>query len=270
MGRATYHQNTSDVSYYNQDRSVSHLGERTMKKKWILAVFFTIGVLSSIVVWDQHQRTPPQVEVHAHKQVLGISDPYTPWTHQWIQHGIPKVLASSKPAWLPWIVANPQDPQQTWWIWPVLIHGTMYFGQSQGKQIVWQPITASSHSMSSLPLPWRMMLSWTSNFIQRKAPPAHVSLSPSVSSWYQNQTPNALVAGFMMAMQTRPHTIVLGILVKSRTLGWIQLVSLWQWQGKWIPTYLIINPEPSFLTQGNLLMPPNKGLPLPLPSWAQS
>ncbi|WP_053960436.1 hypothetical protein [Sulfobacillus thermosulfidooxidans] len=210
--------------------------------------------------------------VHARKQVVNVSDPYAPWTHQWIQHGIPGLLTSSHttPKWLPWIVANPQDPKQTWWVWPVLVHGSMYFGQSHGKEITWQPMTMSPRVPGALPLPWRTMLAWANNFVQHKAAPAHVSVSPSIASWYQNQTPHASLAGFMMAMQTRPHTIVLGVVVKSRKLGWVQLVSLWQWQGQWIPTYLIINPEPSFLTPENLLMPPNKGLPLPLPSWAQS
>ncbi len=205
---------------------------------------------------QQKNRLIAQVDIHRR------------WTLQWVKSGIPSVLGRTGAGvqWVPWIVSNPQNTRQTWWVWPLAAHNAMFFGQSRGASILWQKINITSPR--GLPFPWQQMMTWTHDFVRRHAPPP-VPLSPSSQQWYTLGNRFDQVRGFMMAMQTRPKTVALGVLLKSPRPGWIQLVGIWQWKHRWIAHYLIINPEPAILNTTNLLMPPDNGLPLPLPLWAR-
>ncbi len=238
-----------------------NLSKATMRP--ILHVFLVLFLSAGLLALQTHSGTIAPSSFEG-KGTVSI-DKNRPWTLKWVKMGIPGALKNQgQGRWTPWIAVNPENIRQTWWVWPVPVHNTMYFGRGFGSFIRWQPVKITSSE--GLPVPWQEMMVWTQNFVKRRQPPP-VAISPSLKAWDMGKA-NEQVAGFMMAMQSRPNTLALGVLLRVPGQGWIQLVGLWQWQHQWIAHYLIINPQPAILNRANLLMPPGQGLPLPLPSWA--
>ncbi|PSR36153.1 MAG: hypothetical protein C7B44_10495 [Sulfobacillus thermosulfidooxidans] len=195
------------------------------------------------------------------------ADTRTPWTLRWVSQGIAPKLRNHH-GWTPWIVANPQRPQQSWWVWPVVEHHRLWFGQSVPGGVQWVGVSLTAKA-PKLPIPWATMLGWGQQFQHQQSPPADVTITPT-SAWTQEGPLAGPIAGFMMAMQPRKNTIVLAILYKKKIPGWIELVSIWQWNTQWTPRYLIINPLPSQVSAHDLLMPPNAGVPLDIPTWVKN
>lgn len=195
-------------------------------------------------------------------------DAQSAWTASWVAGGIPKALHNSQ-GWIPWIVANPKSPQQSWWIWPLLEGNKVWFGQSTPGGVQWDTASLNSPTLSLLPTPWQTMLEWGRRLQQNGPAPKSVTVTPA-GSWGQERGKAGAVTGFMMAMQPRARTIVLALLLHGKTSGWIELVGIWQWDQRWAPRYLILNPVPSQVSRRDLLMPPNHGVPLELPAWTKS
>ncbi len=234
--------------------------------KPVLQVFLLLVLAAGLMALSTIPKGGGTFPVKQGKGSLIAIDANRPWTPQWIENGVPADLKSQDAGgWAPWIAVNPQNIHETWWVWPLTVHNTMYFGRSHGSSIWW--VKANIASPRGLPIPWREMLIWTHDFVQRQAPPS-VPISPSSQAWHMGNS-HEHVTGFMMAMLNRPKTLALGVLLKVPGHGWIQLVGLWQWQHRWVPRYLIINPQPAILNTANLITPPRHGLPLPLPPWAQ-
>ena len=249
------------------------MSKRNHVTKWIASAGTALLLSTAVFATNmlaRHSQSSPTAQKLRQGSLVQV-DTHKPWSTPWVTGGIPHRLLITGRAgnWRPWIVADPSHVHRTWWLWPLAIRGHLYFAQGYGSLIHWHSVPISSPKTPNLPRPWRTLLAWAHDFLQHKAPPAHVVLAPSRAAWYAQPRQSLSLTGLMMAMQSRPHTVALGILFAVPRGGWIQFVGVWQWNRRWIAHYLIINPQPPLLSKTNLLMPPNHGLPLPLPSWAQ-
>ncbi len=237
-------------------------------KRWskvLIVVVLLGGIGASWHIFSTHPASPDALPAAAPI----VKDVHKPWSPAWIGSGLPPQLRENR-NWKPWVIADPEMPAQTWWLWPVVSHHSLWFGQSVPSGVQWTAVSLRHPDYGALPIPWQEVLAWSVRLQHGESAPSVVAVT-SKSAWTAEAKQAASIAGGMMAMETRNNTAVLALLLHTRTAGagWIELVSIWQYKQHWIPQYLIVNPVPRVVSAKNLLMPPGAGIPPIIPQWAK-
>ena len=187
------------------------------------------------------------------------------WSPQWVDDGIPIRFRQS--GRVPSIVADPADPRLTWWFWPQVQDGQVWFGVVQGRGVAWHGVSVrDTAQMSSLPVPIRDTAQWVTTLESDRGPMPRMRTEPP-GAFMADMGSVTGVTGWVAGMESESRTIVVtwGLMQQHGT--GLRLITLWRWQPRvgWQCTLVVLQNEPT-VQLANEGMP--HGMPGRVSGWA--
>ena len=187
------------------------------------------------------------------------------WSSQWVADGIPIRLRPSDR--VPSIVADPANPRLTWWFWPQVQDGQVWFGVGRGRGVAWHGVSVRDVAqLSSLPVPVRATAQWVTALESGRGPMPGMRTEPA-GVFVADMGSVTGVTGWEAAMESQPRTIVMTWGLTRQHGSGLRLITLWHWQPRlgWQCALVILQDEPTVqLADGH----PMHEIPGSLPGWA--
>ncbi|NMP23480.1 hypothetical protein [Sulfobacillus harzensis] len=231
------------------------------------------GLLAGPLVVSGLRRSPTEGQAlkrhGAATQVMKAyqADAAAMWSPQWVADGVPVRLRQQRLA--PSIVADPANPRLTWWFWPQVQDGQVWFGVGRGRGVAWHGVSVRDMAqMSTLPQPVRATAQWVTTLESGRGPMPGMRTEPA-GAFMADMGSVTGVTGWEAAMESQPRTIVVTWgLTRPHGTG-LRFITLWHWLPRlgWQCTLGVLQNEPTVqLANGG--MP--HGVPSRLPGWAIS
>ena len=187
------------------------------------------------------------------------------WSPQWVDNGIPIRFRQS--GRVPSVVADPANPRLTWWFWPQVQDGQVWFGLAQDRGVAWHGVPVRDMGqVSSLPVPVRATAKWVTALKSGRGPMPGMRTEPA-GAFLDDMGSVTGVTGWEASMESEPRTIIVTWgLTRQHGTG-LRLITLWHWQPRlgWQCTLGVLENEPTVpLADGSL----THEMPIPLPGWA--
>lgn len=187
------------------------------------------------------------------------------WSPKWVADGIPTRLG--QPNLVPSIVANPANPRLTWWFWPQVQDGQVWFGVAHGRGVAWRGVSVRDMApLSSLPVPVRATAQWVTTLKSGRGSIPGMRTEPA-GAFLADMGSVTGVTGWDAAMEPEPRTIVVTWgLTRQHGTG-LRLITLWHWQPGlgWQCILAVLQNEPTVQLADTGML---HGMPSRLPGWA--
>lgn len=228
-------------------------------------------LLAGPLVVSGLRRSPTEGQAHERHgvatQVMTAyeADAAAMWSPQWVAGGIPVRFRQS--GRVPSIVADPANPRLTWWFWPQVQDGQVWFGVAQGRGVAWHGASVRDMAqLSSLPVPVRATAQWVTTLQSGRGPMPGMRTEPA-GAFLADMGCVTGVTGWEAAMESKPWTIVVTWGLTRQHGSGLRLITLWHWQPGlgWQCTLAVLQNEPTVQLANEGML---HGMPSPFPGWA--